>query len=508
MKDFREQAGEGFKTASEKFEEEIGIPLLDVLQLPKGEASLAVASAGGPDLGVILFANVGEDKSVLDKLLDKFDESLADSRTKSSETVDDVEITTWTRNTDDAGDGQKQPDLSKDVSYFIRDSFVVFSTSKALLTGTLDRWDGKSTDTFGDNPVYRDIITACRESADQESDIYYFVDPVAFVSAAMAADPQQAMYAMMFSANLSKFGLDNLKGIGGASSLKSDQFDSVTRTLFFAPDKLTGVLGLFHFPAIAQSPPAWVRDTVEQYSSVNWDVQGAYQSVADTYTALTGKTGALDDMMDQAARNPNGPGINPKKDVIDQLTGMIHFVADTATADDAEKQRMLFALGIKNDVQFLSVIEKIAAKIPVLKKRDFEGTAIYEIETPNADEDAGIPALSVHKGRLFIGTDVAALEDALRSSSGSETLAGSDAYRTVSRHFPSQVSSLSFTRAGAGIETFWNQLRDGTLGQLDGLDFSSLPEFSAVKKHFPAGGSYVVPDEKGAMIIQFSLPGN
>jgi hypothetical protein len=509
MKDFRDEVDKGFEKVKEQFQEMAGLPLLDVLQLPKGEISFAMSKADAGMPMPILLMDVGEEKSSLEAVLDKIDEGLEkENATKSTENVDGVELTVFTMPAPEGGNARGAGAGPRTVAYFVKDSFVVASLSTTLLKGVLSRWDEPGDDTFAEKSVYPEIISACRESDDEESDLYYFVDPISLVTAVMSANPQQSFQAAMVTSYLPRFGLDKLKGFGGAFSFSSEDFESIGRSMIYLDGPPTGLVKFFAMPAKSQSPPAWVAKDADQYTSLSWDPQGAYASLREIYGAVTGQPQGFDAAVDEISSHPANPGIHPRKDFFDQMTGDTHIVGRPAGEDETATDQVLVAIGIKDDVAMQSVIEKIAARESRLKKREFEGTTIYEADTPSADEDAPSPAVAVSRGNLFVATHVELLEESLRGgTSAGEPLSGSDEYQAVAKHFPSQTSMIGYGNSASQVKAIWNQLRSGALSsQVEDIDFTTLPEFSAVEKYFSAGGSYAVPHEKGAMIIQFSLP--
>ena len=147
---------------------------------------------------------------------------------------------------------------------------------------------------------------------------------------------------------------------------------------------------------------------------------------------------------------------------------------------------------------------EVAAQAPNLKPRTFEGVTIYDVE---GGGEASV-AFAVTRGHLFIATHPAALESAIRGKSvAEEPLSGAEDYKAVAEHFEKPASSIGFARPAAQIKSIWEMARKGTFNeQLDDFDMTKLPEFSAVEKFFSPSGSYIAPHEKGAIMVQFSLP--
>ncbi len=493
MSAFRDEVSTQLDKASSSTQEEIGIPLRDLLNLPTGEVTLA-ASKVKNRLGLALIIDVGENTDTLNKVMSKIHEKLLERGTKTTETYEEVELTIL------------KPADAKQGEFvtFTDESYAVFASSADLAKAILDRWDGKHEKTFESNASLKTILEECEESDDEFSDLYYYVDPVNLILEGLKLNPQTAGNAAMAQGFLPLLGLDKLKAIGGAVSLESDDFDSVSRTMFLVDQPAAGLLNIFRMPATLEGPPAWVARNVDQYSAFTWDVPGAYKAIDALVMTFAPQMGGLDALLDQAANHPNNPGIHPKKDLLDQLTGVTHVIATEDTGADDAAQRMLIAIGVKNEQTVQNVIEKVSAQAPNLKPRTFEGVTIYDMEGGGATS----PALAVTRGHLFFATHPAALESAIRGKSVVEDpLSGADDYKAVAAHFPKPASSIGFARPAAQIKSIWEMARSGNFNdQLDGFDLTKLPEFSAVQKYFSPSGSYIAPHEKGAIMVNFSMP--
>jgi len=494
MSTFRAEVKTAFDKAGEKAQEEIGVPLRDLLALPSGEVTLA-ASKVNNKLGMALIVDVGENTGTLEKIITKINEATEGKGTKTTETYEEIELHILKHEENKVGE----------FVYFTDESYVVYTSNIGLAKAIIDRWDGKHDKTFATNPILTTIFEECEENEDEFSDLYYYVDPINLILEGLKMSPQTAGNAGMAQGFLPLLGLDKLKAIGGVSALESKDFDSVSRTMFYVEQPLGGLLSIFRMPATIEGPPAWVGKNVDQYSGFTWDIPGAYKAIDALVMTFAPQIGGLDALLDQAANHPNNPGIHPKKDLLDQLTGIVHMLATENDGAEIGAQRMLFAIGVKDEKTVQNVIEKVAAQAPNLKPRMFEGVTIYDVEAGGADT---APALAVTRGHLFFATHPAALESAIRGKSvAEEPLSGADDYKAVAEHFEKPASSIGFARPAAQIKSIWEQARKGTFNeQLDGFDLTKLPEFSAVSKYFAPSGSYIAPHEKGAIMVQFSLP--
>ncbi|OAI56081.1 hypothetical protein AYO47_09285 [Planctomyces sp. SCGC AG-212-M04] len=494
MSGIREEVKKLVDEAAADAQREIGIPLNDLLGLPSGEVTLA-ASKVNNKLGAALIVDVGDNTETLEKVVKKIDDGIqGQGAKKSTETYEEIELTVF------KADGNSP----KELVHFTDESFVVFTSNVGLAKAIIDRWDGKHEKTFAANPVLTTILEECEESEDEYADLYYYVDPVNLAMEVMKMDPKTAGNAAMAQGFLPLLGLDKLKAIGGASTLSSEDFDSVSRTMIYVEQPLTGILSVFRMPATIEGPPKWVSKDVDQYSGFAWDVAGAYKSIDTLVMTFAPQIGGLDALLDQVASHPNNPGIHPKKDLLDQLTGIVHVMATEKEGDDPGTQRMLIAIGVKDEKKVQNVVEKVAAQVPNLKPRTFEGATIYDIEAGGDNS----PALAITRGHLFIGTHPAALEAAIRGKSvAEEPLTSAEDYQAVAAHFPKPASSIGFSRPAAQIKSIWELARKGTFNEtLHGFDLSKLPEFKSVEKYFAPSGSSIAPHEKGAILMNFSLP--
>ncbi|MBX3436602.1 MAG: hypothetical protein KF861_03860, partial [Planctomycetaceae bacterium] len=244
------------------------------------------------------------------------------------------------------------------------------------------------------------------------------------------------------------------------------------------------------------------------YSSTNWDVAGAYKAV-EALVDFFQPPGTLATMIDQLAQV--GPRVHIKRDVIDALTGRIQTLGEVRSDVDllsAATQPMVLALETSNEQKMQEVVDKVAVALEGnLKLREFQNVKIYEAEIPNFQ--GGPPqsmGLTVARGQLFFTTDVELLERYLREDGVEEPLANSTDYRRVASYFPNQTSMIGFQRPAAQMKPLYEMLRSGELeAMVPEIDFSKLPEFDRIAHYFNLTGSYAVPQDGGALIIQFGL---
>lgn len=483
-------------------EAELGFSLQELADFPTGEVAVAAVMPAGRRLSIVAVIDVLERGDTLARLLEKIDESLKEQDSEAQvEQFEGTDITAYAL-PEDAG-------IFSTFSYVVRDGRLVLTLSAdtGIVEDILVRWDGENDRTFAESPVYAYVQEACAVDRDGRPLMSWYVSPIDLVRAVMTSNEELAMQSMTVMTFLPLLGLDRFKGMGGTMDMATDEYDSVTRTFLYVEQPASGILKVFEFPAIAQTPPRWVSDDVAQYSAANWNLQAAYTAVETLYDLFTGQAGGFARMVDQIAQQPGGPMIHPKEDLIDQFTGLMHFMTDIPEDAGIEDQRMLFALQLKDEARMQQVLESIKATNGVdLTERDFQGVTIYEAE--QAGSGGMDPAAAITRGHLFFATHARLLEDVIRRDEAENPLADSDDYQRIAAHMPEKLSIVGYQKPDAQVRAVYEMVRSGELDAVtEGkIDFSKLPEFDVIRKYLPTTGSYAVPDERGALFVNFSLP--
>ena len=496
LKPFLDDVQKKIDEASGKLQDEIGVSIADLLSIPQGEVTFALMERPTRKLSAVLMLEYGEKKETVDKLLKQMHEALdGDVAEHITEDIDDVKVHVYTIKNDDPNNPFKT------LAYFNDHSYLVFSSEVDALKDVLARWDGESDDTLANNDVFKYIQDKCKDDAGQPALKWYF-NPIALVQSglnmAQAVQPQVGMVAPF----LPMLGLDKLKGWGGAVYSAAGDFDGISKAFVYA-DQPSGLLNVFQFPATELAPPKWVSAEASTYNGGNWNVVQAYQAVESLVDMFQGR-GALARLLDQAANNDNGPGIHPKKDLLDLLDGKFHMVQGVeAERGEQPVQHFLLALDVKDAARMKTTLEKIAKSdgSPV-EKREFNGETIYEFATPAGDQTF---SFAVATGHLVATNDTSMLEGMLRSAR-QPSLVESASYRMIAKYFPAKLSMISFQRSDAQLKALYDMLKNNDNAEfLDGIDLQKLPPFEVLEKYLRSSGSYTIPDKKGALSVGFQL---
>jgi len=329
---------------------------------------------------------------------------------------------------------------------------------------------------------------------------------------------------------MQQIGVDKLKGIGGSSEMAVGDYDGFSRTFLFAESSAKGVMNLMQFDEGAVGPPAWVTSDVLSFSSTRWNLEKAYQTVESLVDMFAGP-GPTARQLDQIAENAETGNLHLKKDIVDQMTGAYISIGDQVGQGEEARQRMLWALELKNANAMKGVLARLAGieGFPG-RQREFQGETIYEFTIPEgALEGLGVPnltqlqagadapeggstvGLAIADQRLMIAVDVTLLEQVIRGAGDREPLSTSAVYQKVASRFPARAAAISFNRGDRQLEALLEGVKSGMLqqatqGQIDlDIDVSLLPPAEVLRKYTAPSGSYMESDEKGLRWTSFTL---
>jgi len=482
---------------SKELEEKAGFTLEDLYDLAQGEITFAVVEKPTRKLNAVLLFDYGDAQETMDSLLEKMDEALKANADHSTQTISEVEVQVFEFPKTDQNPYNK-------FAYFSTEGYFVAASDVAVLQAVLERWDGENAQTLAESEVFSYILEKC-STEEEEPLIKWYIDPLGLVKAGVSMVQGEVPQAGMVLGFLPVLGLDGLKGAGGGMSMGVGDFDSVNKAFIYVEQPPAGLLGVFQFPTMAQTPPAWVSSEVSMYAGMNWNVKEAYAAVESLVDSFQGP-GAFAKVVDAAAMSDDGPMVHPKKDIIDNLTGAIQ-LATSAEADAEEDEAappiplITLAIGVKDAAAMKDTLAKAAESegFPG-RTREFEGQTIYEIPTDGEQN----MSIAIVGNELFIASKVELLESVIRGEFR-DSLAKTDEWKELAGYFPAKTSMIGFQKQDQSAKAAYDMAKKQAGEEVEGIDLSKLPEFEVLQKYFKPTASYVVPDDKGALFVGFSL---
>ena len=490
----------------QQFSDAIGISLEEIIEIPHGEVSMAIAGAPGNAMGVVIYLDYGDKEAQVQELMTKAADALGgvSKLSRDDTSFDGTELTMFKVQYP----GPAPTPLAKEFGWFLKDQRLVISNRSELLQATLTNWDGDSSDSFKSNEAYSYIMNKC-QSSERSSLTTFFFDPIGLFTKLVqtgSLGQQASMGAGMALGFLPTLGLTQMKAMGAISEAGSGDFESVSRSVFYMEQPPMGIMQVFQLDQIESTPPDWVKDNVTTYVATKWKIDEAYSAVESLVDMFSG-AGALADRLNQMADRP--PGIHVKHDIVDQLNGDLKLVTAPGTTSTYGGDQMLVALGVRDAASAADVLAKIA-EVVGMDSREFRGTTMYEVTTPGGDQSI---SLTISGGKLLFSVGGTMLEQVLRNDSDMRPLAESEEFKRVSQHYPPNALSVQFSRPAEQYRSLYELLRSGTAAEqfpgmdevFDEIDFTTLPPFEALSKYIHPTGGFTVKDDNGVFMEGFQL---
>ncbi|WP_169980858.1 hypothetical protein [Tautonia rosea] len=500
-----------------ELQQRLGVSLEELLETPQGAAWLAVTRRDDVlPIAVLLVADAGENAERMNDIMTKGTDQLVQEAGGQSRT-EEFQGKTLTIIQPPAEDSPPLVWTNEGSVYFIG---VGVEGVKDLLANT----DGRE-DSLAASASYQ----AIGAKLGTDSQVCWYIDVQQALQLVIQAAAEQGGEAGQAEALLRTLGVDQLKAVGGTLDLATGDYDSISKTFVYAPGPRAGILRLVQMPPIAPTPEAWVPADVSSYQTISWDLNAAYTALGDLVNMFL--PGALENV-ERGLQGPNGETIRFQQDIFGPLGDRISILSDfegEGAEIDAESQRALIAVELDDEQTFQTTLNKIFAITGANpKKRDFQGTTIYDVELPELPAAPGAPqmqlsgevSIAIAKGYLFATGRAQLLEQILRG--GGSSLADDAQFQSVASKFPTQVSTFAYNRPEEQARAVYNTVTSGQFQEAldlagnaggaevpdlsDLIDIEKIPEFSVFAKYLTQGGSYSVMEDDGLMIIQFSLP--
>jgi len=515
MKDMKDDFKEKLADASKKLKDKVGVTLDELLTLPQGAVSLAIIAKGDAKIPVALAiqADAGKNSDKMTEVLSKATK-LAETEAKGNAKVGTESFKSLTLHIISSGKENEPP-----LVWTNSGNIFHITSDVDLIKDLLSHADGRD-DSLAKNESFGKVAKKLGNSGQA----LWFIDIAQIIKIGIkAAAAGGNAGAQNPEALLQVLGLNSLKAAGGNLAFNSGNYDGLSKTFILAPGPAQGVLKLFALPKANLRPESWVPATVSTYQTVSWDLDGVYTAINDL--ANTFQPGVLN-VFEQQLVGPNGgEPLSFQKDIFGPLGDRITVISDFKKPIKEDSQRMLFGIVLEDAKKFQATLNKlIALANGSPKKREFQGTTVYDFpipelpnQAPNSPFKGGTVSLAIAKDTLFVSTEPGLLELVLRG--GGATLSDSPEFQKVARDVPTQSSTFSFAKSEDQARASYDMIKSGAFekafqAQPNAPDMSKfaklinkdkLPDFSVFTKYMTQGGGYGVQDDDGMLFTSFSL---
>lgn len=502
-----------------QIEDQVGLPLGELLKIPQGEVCFAVVPQGDGPPAILLLVDVKDKIISVNKLLEKGEALLTENGgTKTSEVIEDVKVNIYT------GPGEQT------AVQFDKDGTVVITTSKDLVKPLLLAWTGNSeVKSLADNVKFNSIMSRCGGSKDERPQVTFYADPVEIARKVLASGP--ASLALAFFQPL---GLDGVKGVGGSLSYGAGEFDDVMHFHLLLDNPRSGVVELLAMGSGDSTPEAWVPNDVTSYMTLHWRFEDMYKNGNKLWDSLQGEGNFKAFVKERLSDRIE---IDVEAEIVPALDGRITLAQWVEKPVTLNSQVNIVGVKLKDAKAFqTSIVEKLVAKYPeAVEKKAFGGVTYWAIKMPERREGApelpaGIrlptPAVAIIGDYLVASDSTAALHHCITTTSdATRGLAGDLEYKLIAGKIKRQVGGdapgmVQFTRPEEALRFVYELIRaentqkglasaaedNPFLKNVDkALKDNPLPAFSVLAKYFAPGGGMMVNDETGIHYMAFTL---
>jgi hypothetical protein len=562
MKAFADDLRQQIKDKLEQSGVRIGLTWEDVQEVYGGEVSLALIQPGGDKKAhataviVDTTGRAAETQAMLAKLAKN---QAAKGAKKSTLMVGTTELTIYTPT--------KQPEgrIDGPIVYFVKDDHLVacdhIETAKAIV----GRFAGTPGDSLATVPAFAVSMARTSEvSGGVEPHIRWFVEPFGYVEVSRAISGGRKKRGTDFLKVLANQGFSAIQGAGGLLAFATGDHELLHRTFIHAPavprkpgeankDKYDLAARMLDFPnGGSLAAQVWVPRDVATYFSFNWKMKEAFEHAITLVDEIAGEPGFFEDVLDSLEKDPNGPQINLRKEIVAHLGTRASIASDYQLPITPKSERVLFAVASTDPAALSRGVNKAMESDPQATKLEYKGHVIWQMENKPAEEiptlqiegaDLGpvavapaddgekplIPnaAICVAHGHLLVATHVDFLKKILDDRADGETLAaaadyevvngalaklaaGEDSFRFFSRTDEEYRTTYELIRQGKmpEAETMLGRLLNQVLGtgeegvlRKQQIDGKNLPEYQMVRRYLGPAGMYVRSLEDGWLLV-------
>ncbi len=521
---------ESLKDTSKDLKEKVGVSLKELLTLPEGMTTLAIVGRDDPKLpyAIVIMADAGSNAAKMTSVMEKATSTAkeADAKVRVEEfmgaKITIVEVQDPKKEGDDKKKGDDAP---PPLIWTSQGSVFTISTDLATMKDVLAHPSGRE-----DSLAAGESFTLARKKLAGESHVVWFMDANKILKlvtqvASARAEKGGGAQAQQMEALLQVSGINGMKAVAGNVTVNEGKYELLTKTLFFAPAPVQGVLKMFQMPNLALKPESWVPATVATYQSASWDLDGAYEALNDLVNQF--QPGMLA-VFEQQMVGPNGGApLSFKKDIFKPLGNRISVITDFKKPYTEDSQRVLLGVALEDPKAIQSTMSRlIEISNSKPKKQEFLGTDIYEFEMPDVPNPNGAAAASkgplsvaVAKDTLFLTNQRPLLEMVLRGGAG--LLSDKPDYQAYAKELPEKVALISYEDGKEALRASYEMIKSGQfekavknstgpnkpdvsfLAKL--FDKDKLPAFELLSKYVTTGGSYGQMDDDGFTMTRFSL---
>lgn len=564
MKAFTEDLRQQFDERWSSVRERLGLRLDDLKGVPSGETSLALVQPGPNQVALVFLCDVTGREEQTAALLQKISTNL----TKAGAKKRTVQVAGTAASVFDL---PRQPgkdvDLPQEYAVWLhKGNLLAAADHLGTLEGILTRMAAKAPKgRLADVPAFQAVVKRCKADAGKAVPmVRWFVQPLGYleIMRTVRGERQQRKGKSWVDVFKSQ-GFAAIQGVGGFVDFGAEKFEIVHRTAVWAPPPREKSMKILTFPNNKEfTPQRWVPTNVASYATFYCDVVNAFDHIGPLFDELVGQgdEGVWQEVLDGLKKDPNGPQIDLRNELVVNLGQRICVLTDYQTPITTTSERLLFAVEAKDEKAVALAISKMFKNDKEMRQRKFDKYVIWEsvpeekapvpeisldipllqpeqpgrAPEPQGREKTLLPnaALTVANGQLLIASHYDFLTKILKQVDERETLAKSIEFQIIQKTFAKfgvpQKAAQNFGRTDEQVRPTYELIRQGKmpesetmLGRLlntlfgagrkgvirkQEIDGKAMPDYEFVRRFLGPAGMHAISEPDGWFLKGFLLP--
>ncbi len=386
------------KTIENRFAEagwQLNISMDDISKVASGQSAIAwisKPSVAQKPYAVALAVDVHGKDADLNVLLQRIDTELKERQATSQKISHaGVELTHYTL---PRGAGQL---IVHESFYAVVDGFLFATDDLPSLKEIIDAKKAGRDNALSKSKLFTQAFSHV-PSKIAESDVEYFVQPIGLAKLLRAIANKPVTLQTDVLKVLEKQGFGKLSAVAGRLRFSDQTFDVYHEAFVLAEKPLSQSVQVLDFPNLANAKsPTWVTPKAASYMSLAWNAKEAFWKVKDLVDDIAGQPGVFDSVIEGIEKDPVGPQIDIKNDVLPFITPEIYSVTETVEPVTPDSRHSLIGIRI-NDAngKLANALERAMKNEPDASMEDFNDIRIWKVtrsedsdEALNVDNDFG-----------------------------------------------------------------------------------------------------------------------
>ncbi|MBL8827465.1 MAG: hypothetical protein JNM18_10855 [Planctomycetaceae bacterium] len=433
-----------------------------------------------------------------------------------------------------SADAVKDKTLRTNKVWFVSKDLLCIAESQPLAEQLAKSITGSPpADPLSQHAAFQAVMQrSTKDAAGATVDLRWYVDPFGLLTAERLVDPRLKPKKKPDSLEVyRKEGFTAIQAVGGCVQLGGDDAEVVHRTMIYAPSPYQRAMRMLKLPNVKSAelaPPAWVADRVASCIVAQIDVLNAFDHYGTLFDTLYGEgdEGLWADLIDGWAKDPKGPKVNVRDDIVAQFTNRMVQVSESRTPVSADNARTVSSVEIKPGASIEKPIDRLLDGEPTVKVTELSGKRAYAVYQDERQKPPPASIMAVVGSQIYSASHADALESFLAGTPSGTALTADPAFQAIqqaaAKHGLAEACLFIFSNSARQLQTPYELFRTGKLHEVEdsslagtllkrivpteakddapavqSLDGSKLPAFEAVQKFLGPSGTWGASEEQG-----------